>query len=166
MRLADLNALDDEEAVRAFLRCCGSSQWARRMAAARPFASVEAMAVDADAIWQALDRVDWLEAFAAHPEIGAGGVGTAWSDQEQAAVAVAAGQTRRGLAAANRDYRARFGYIFIICASGKTGDEMLARLEARLPNDPEKELRISAEEQRKITQLRLTKLLEQEPDAR
>jgi len=64
VRLADLNALEDDEAVRAFLRCCGSSQWARRMAAARPFASVEAMAVDADATWRALDRVDWLEAFA------------------------------------------------------------------------------------------------------
>jgi OHCU decarboxylase len=181
MRLGDLNALDDDAAARAFLRCCGSPAWARRMADARPFASAEAMAVKADGVWWALGRPDWLEAFAAHPEIGAGAAGSdkvggtvpageagtsAWSDEEQAGVALAAEQTRGRLAGANRDYRVRFGYIFIVCAAGKTADEMLALLEVRLRHDPGEELRIAADEQRKITQLRLAKLLEEEPDTR
>src|SRR5947208_12632040 len=117
VHLEDLNALDEESAVRQFLRCCGSSRWARLMAAARPFASAEAMALVADAAWPALDHEDWLEAFAAHPEIGAGrsdrsggsggsggsrgwdGTGgedpERWSDQEQAGVADAVDATRR-----------------------------------------------------------------------
>lgn len=175
MRLEDLNALDDEAAARAFLRCCGSSRWTRQMVAARPFAGAEAMAGTADAIWSALDPADWLEAFAAHPKIGetsgssapggSGGAGrSGWAQQEQASVAGAADQTRRRLADANRDYEARFGYIFIVCATGKTADEMLDLFERRLRHDAGEELRIAAEEQRKITQLRLRKLLEQEPD--
>ena len=138
------------------------------MAAARPFAGAEAMARTADALWSALEPVDWLEAFAAHPRIGetgAGGAGRAgWAQAEQSGVADAAGQTKRRLANANRDYEARFGYIFIVCATGKTADEMLALLEGRLRHDAGVELGIAAEEQRKITQLRLNKLLEQEPD--
>jgi len=116
VRLADLNALEDDEAVRAFLRCCGSSQWARRMAAARPFASVEAMAVDADATWRALDRVGTgSKRSRRHPEIGAGGVGAAWSDQEQAGVAWRPGRRAAGWRPLTETTRARFGYIFIIC---------------------------------------------------
>ena len=164
MRLAALNALDEAAAAEAFLRCCGSSRWAREMAAVRPFAGVEAMAGTAEARWSALDRADWLEAFAAHPTIGAGKAGEAgkagrWSDEEQAGVADAAEQTKQRLADANRAYEARFGYIFIVCATGKTGSEMLALLEARLRHDAGEELRIAAEEQRKITQLRLRKLI-------
>jgi OHCU decarboxylase len=166
MRLADLNALDDRPAVGAFLRCCGSSRWARVMTDARPFADVAAMTAAAESTWWSLDRADWLEAFAAHPKIGAsGGSGeSGWSDQEQAGVAGAAEQTRRRLAAANRDYEVRFGYIFIVCATGKSADEMLVLLERRLRHDADEELRIAAGEQQKITQLRLRKLLEQEPD--
>ena len=167
MRLVDLNTLDQGAAADALLRCCGSSRWAREMAAVRPFAGVEAMAGTADASWSALDRADWLEAFAAHPTIGAGKAGKAgeagkagrWSDEEQAGVADAAEQTKQRLADANRAYEARFGYIFIVCATGKTGSEMLALLEARLRHDAGEELRIAAEEQRKITQLRLRKLI-------
>jgi OHCU decarboxylase len=168
MRLAELNALDDAAAVREFLRCCGSSRWAREMAAARPFAGLEAMETRADAIWWALEPDDWREAFAAHPKIGAANPGAAgerdWAAQEQSGVAVAAHGTLRRLAAANRDYEARFGYIFIVCATGRTAAEMLALLEARMRHDAGEELRIAAEEQRRITRLRLGKLLEQEPD--
>jgi OHCU decarboxylase len=186
MRLADLNALDDGAAVGAFLRCCGSSRWARQMSAARPFADAAAMAAVADRIDSTLEPADWLEAFAAHPRIGAGGTGPAgaagragkaggagkagrvggvgWSEQEQAGVTLAADETLARLADANRTYEARFGYIFIVCATGKTADEMLALLERRLRHDAGDELRIAAGEQRKITQLRMTKLLEQEPD--
>ena len=171
MQLADLNALDEGAAAGVFLRCCGSSRWAREMAAARPFTGVDALARTADAIWRGLDRADWLEAFAAHPKIGDGGAGQAgrvlsdpalgadWSDAEQAGVADAAEPTRRRLADANRDYEARFGYIFIVCATGKTAGEMLALLEARLRHDAGEELGIAAEEQRQITQLRLRKLI-------
>jgi OHCU decarboxylase len=187
MRLTDLNALDDGAAAGAFLRCCGSSRWARRMTAARPFADAGAMSAAADAIWWALGRADWLEAFAAHPTIGAGSPGgagragkaggagragaaggrggTSWSDEEQAGVADAGDETRRRLAQANREYEARFGYIFIVCATGRTAAEMLALLERRLRHDAGEELGVAAEEQRQITQLRLRKLLEPEPDA-
>jgi OHCU decarboxylase len=167
MKLADLNALDEDAAARAFLRCCGSTRWARQMAAARPFADADAMARTADAVWARLAPADWLEAFAAHPRIGAGGAGRAggpdWAAQEQSGVAGAAHETRRRLAGANRDYEARFGYLFIVCATGKTADEMLALLERRLRHDAGEELRTAAEEQRTITQLRLAKLLEPEP---
>lgn len=168
MRLADLNALDEGTAAAEFLRCCGSTGWARQMAAARPFADAGAMAVAGDGIWSALQPSAWLEAFAAHAKIGAGRAGGAapagWPEQEQAGVAGAAEATLRRLAEANRDYEARFGYIFIVCATGKTAAEMLALLEARLRHDAGEELRIAAEEQRKITRLRLNKLVEHEPD--
>jgi OHCU decarboxylase len=144
------------------------------MAVARPFASADAMAFVADATWLALDREDWLEAFAAHPQIGAGqaaGAGRAgredaarWSADEQAGVADASDATRRRLAEANREYQVRFGYFFIICATGRTAGEMLDRLERRLRNDAAEEIQIAAEEQRKIVRLRLAKLLEREQD--
>jgi OHCU decarboxylase len=183
MRLADLNGLDDGAAVEAFRRCCGSSRWARQMSAARPFADVAALSAAAERIGSTLDREDWLEAFAAHPKIGAGGAGktgqsgrageagragkagASWSEQEQASVALAADETLMRLAEANRAYETRFGYIFIVCATGKTAGEMLTQLEHRLRHDAGDELRIAAEEQRKITRLRLTKLLEQESDS-
>ena len=171
MQLADLNALDDGAAAAEFLRCCGSSRWAQRMAASRPFGDAEKMRAVADAIWSVLHREDWLEAFAAHPKIGDTGAGeaerageAAWAQAEQAGVAGAAEQTRRRLADANRAYEARFGYISIVCAAGKSAGEMLALLEGRLRHDAHEELPIAAEEQRKITQLRLTKLLAIEPD--
>ena len=175
MRLDQLNALDEPAAARVFLRGCGSSRWAQRMATSRPFANVDAMSAHADAIWALLDRQDWLEAFAAHPKIGetrSGGSGGSsgsgasggWAQQEQASVAGAAGRTRQRLAEANRAYEVRFGYMFIVCATGKTADEMLALLERRLRHDAHEELPIAVEEQRQITQLRLKKLLEQELD--
>jgi OHCU decarboxylase len=141
------------------------------MSAARPFADAAAMATAADRIGSTLEAADWLEAFSAHPTIGAGRAGKAgeagraeWSEQEQASVTLAADETLKRLADANHAYETRFGYIFIVCATGKTADEMLALLERRLRHDAGDELWIAAEEQRKITRLRLTKLLEQEPD--
>jgi OHCU decarboxylase len=162
MRLEDLNALDPDSAVRELLQCCGSSRWARQMAAARPFASAGELMASADRYSGSLDRADWLEAFAAHPKIGAGGGDGArdWSAQEQAGVAGAASATLRRFANLNRDYEARFGYIFIVCATGKSAAEMLDLLEGRIGNHPEVEIRIAADEQRKITRLRLTKLLD------
>ena len=155
MRLDELNALDAGAAEREFLRCCGSERWAQRMAGARPFAHEEEMTAAADRIWASLDPADWLDAFASHPRIGER-TRSAWERGEQAGVT---GAARAGLDALNREYEARFGYIFIICAAGKGVDEIVAALERRLRNNPDDELRQAAEEQRQITRLRLSKLL-------
>ncbi len=161
--LQQLNAATREEAFAALLACCGSLSWAQRMAAARPFADVEALLATADRIWQELRPSDWLEAFASHPRIGEHQEATTqsarWSAQEQAGTEQAAQATMTALAEANRAYQERFGYIYIVCATGKTSAEMLALCQQRLSNDYELELQLAAEEQRKITAIRLRKLI-------
>ena len=164
--LLRLNALTRLEAEAELLRCCGSVAWARRMAEARPFTDADAVLEAADRVWWALAPDDWLEAFRAHPRIGErdaatpqGSEARAQSAREQSGVAGAAPEVRAALAEGNRAYEARFGHIFIVCATGKRADEMLALLTARLANDPAAELRVAAEEQRKITRLRLERLL-------
>jgi OHCU decarboxylase len=168
--LERFNALPTGEAEARLSSCCASSEWARRMAAARPFGSFRELADEADRIWRSLSREDWLEAFSAHPKIGnVAGTGPAglhpppkyvvWSREEQGGTRGASPETLANLADANRDYEERFGHIFIVCASGRNAAEMLALAEKRLANDPGTELAIAAEEQRKITRLRLEKLL-------
>ena len=164
--LERLNAHPREEAEAELLKCCGSTNWARRMAARRPFREMAQLLQAADLLWWELGREDWLEAFSRHPRIGQRAAAQAasapterWSEEEQAGTRGAAQDLLAALAKANRAYEARFGYIFIICATGKTSEEMLALLRNRLQNDPVAELRIAAEEQRRITQLRLEKLL-------
>jgi 2-oxo-4-hydroxy-4-carboxy-5-ureidoimidazoline decarboxylase len=155
-----LNALSAEEARAALTRCCGSTRWVSGMLARRPWASAAALYADAEAAWGAVGRDDVLEAFAHHPRIGARAEPTddAWARQEQARVGDADGETRRSLADANERYLRRFGYLFIVCATGKSAAEMLGLLEARLGNAPERELAIAAGEQARITRLRLEKL--------
>ncbi len=136
------------------LRCCGSTRWAGRMAA---FDDTDVFAA-ADRIWWSLEREDWLEAFAAHPKIGESS-NSKWSQQEQARASGASSETLAELRSANRAYAEKFGYIFIVCATGKSAEEMLALLNRRIGNDPETELRIAAGEQLRITYLRLEKLL-------
>jgi allantoinase len=160
-----LNALGEAEAVEELLRCCGSRRWAGRMAALRPFDSEEALLGTADSAWTGLDDADRLEAFAAHPRIGdlqslrAKFATTAsWAAGEQSGVSVADDATLRALAEGNRDYEARFGHIFIVCATGKSAGDMLALLRARLGNDPEAERAVASEEQAKIARIRLRKL--------
>ena len=138
------------------------------MADARPFAGADDLAARADSIWWSLSEEDWLEAFRAHPKIGEQKAAAAqseqarsWSAQEQSGVQDAASETKAALAAGNREYEKRFGFIFIVCATGKTSEEMLRILNTRLQNDSGTELRAAAEEQRKITRLRLEKLLNQ-----
>ncbi len=162
--LERLNALSPEEAEARLLSCCGSAAWARGVAAARPFRSEGDLAEAADRIWRGLSRADWLEAFAAHPRIGprvAAGAGhtAAWSREEQRGTDGASPGTLASLDAVNREYESRFGHVFIVCASGRTADEMLSLARQRLGNEPGTELALAAEEQRKITQLRLEKLL-------
>ncbi len=122
----------------------------------------------ADSIWFSLASADWLEAFAAHPKIGSRKPARLqkkraadWSAGEQAGTNAAAEAVRNELADANRLYEDKFGFIFIVCATGKSADEMLAICRARLGNSIETEMRIAAEEQAKITRIRLDKLLEQ-----
>ncbi|HVZ72951.1 MAG TPA: 2-oxo-4-hydroxy-4-carboxy-5-ureidoimidazoline decarboxylase [Polyangia bacterium] len=159
-----LNALNEADARAALTRCCGAARWVTGMLARRPFSSTSVLHASADEVWAAMKRDDVLEAFAHHPRIGGSATAVAapeaqaWSSQEQARVADAGAETRAALVSANERYFARFGYIFIVCATGKSADEMLALLEARLPNDPERELDVAAAEQAKITHLRLEKL--------
>lgn len=164
-----INDMSEDEAYAALLRCCGSTRWAREMAKKRPFASISSLMQIADATWGALDRTDWLEAFAAHPRIGskkdveAKAASTKqWSTQEQAGASSANEETLHAIAAANAEYENKFGRIYLVCATGKSADELLQICENRLHNDAETELRIAAEEQRKITRLRLEKLLKEE----
>ena len=155
--LAAVNAMAEVEAGAALLACCGSKRWAWRMAEERPFSGEADLFADADRIWSELSKEDWLEAFAAHPRIGARASGQA--ALEQAGARGASAETLAALARANREYEARFGYIFIVCASGRSAEEMLDLCRRRLHNAPAEELKVAAEEQRKITRLRLEKML-------
>jgi OHCU decarboxylase len=154
-----LNGLSEDEATAALRRCCGSGKWARAMAGERPFGTPEQVRAAADRVWRGLAPADWREAFRSHPRIGDRGI-SGKEAQEQAGAHAASADLLEALAAANRAYEDRFGHIFIVCASGKSAGRMLEELEGRLGNDPETEIGVAAEEQRKITQLRLDKLLE------
>ena len=164
--LRAFNALPENLAAAALLACCGSREWAARLARQRPFTEEKELLNMADTIWWDLSREDWLQAFSAHPKIGEKKAAVAqsaqareWSEKEQAGVQAASQAALDALAQANRAYQERFGYIFIVCATGKSTEEMLALLQERLQNDPVWELRIAAEEQRRITRLRLEKFL-------
>jgi len=164
--LAWLNGAPAKEAAGAFARCCGARRWVDGMVAGRPYASRTHLHGHARHVWWHLGDGDWLDAFTHHPRIGADPVAlrakfaaTAdWSSGEQAGMSAADEATIDALAAGNVAYEARFGHIFIVCASGLRADEMLARLEARMPNPAEAELRIAAGEQAKITSLRLERM--------
>jgi 2-oxo-4-hydroxy-4-carboxy-5-ureidoimidazoline decarboxylase len=128
----------------------------------RPFRSHEALLAAARTEWFALSPADWLEAFAQHPKIGdREALHQRFANthqlaaREQSGVAAAPDDVLSALARRNREYEARFGYIFIVCATGKTGREMLRILEDRLGNDPVREIRIAATEQARITEIRL-----------
>lgn len=164
--LARLNALPHDDAVAFFLKACGSRRWARAMAAGRPFSDLPLLGAAAERAADELTRDDWLEAFAHHPRIGdtspAGAKfapTSAMSTREQSGMAGASNETRHAFVTGNREYEARFSHVFLICATGKSADEMLAQLQLRLNNDPQTELRNAIEQQRQITRLRLAKLL-------
>ena len=156
-----VNALDAAAAEAAFLRCCGSTAWARAMAAARPFEDRAALLRIGERLWWALGEADRLEAFAAHPRIGARAAHDRWASGEQASTAAAGDDVLAALAAANEAYAEKLGFIYIVCATGRDAAEMLDDLRARLANDRATEIRTASEEQAKITRLRLAKLLEE-----
>jgi OHCU decarboxylase len=167
MTFEALNALPPDEAQQEFLKCCGSVNWAKAMVQLRQYAaSIGGLVLLGNAMWWVLEPADWLEAFRSHPRIGekkaAQPVSTqskAWSGQEQAGTRDANQETLDLLAQLNREYEKKFGFIYIVCATGKSATEMLANLRERLQNDPETELPIAAAEQAKITELRLKKLV-------
>ncbi len=168
MTLEELNSLPQEEAINNLMICCGSSAWASKMASERPFSSENDLYQKAEIIWKnQLDKTDWLEAFAAHPKIGdleslrkKYGSAKKWAEDEQKGTAEASEKVLKRLADLNQTYEDKFGFIFIVCATGKSAEEMLAILESRLENVPANEILIAAEEQQKITEIRLKKLLD------
>jgi OHCU decarboxylase len=160
------NRLPPEEAEQEILPCCGSISWARGLASRRPLESEQSLITNSDELWNALTTNEWIEAFSKHPRIGerkapadASAQSAVWSAQEQANVAAADQAVHRALAEGNRTYEQRFGRVFIVCATGKSAAMMLEILHRRLANDDTTELHESAEEQRKITNIRLKKWL-------
>ena len=158
MTLEELNRGNAISFEADLLRCCGSKGWVAQLLKRRPFTSERALHESATSVWWALSASDWLEAFAAHPEIGRQSA-TRWSQEEQSGVESEDRDLQVRLACGNRDYQQKFGWIFLVNATGKTGGEMADSLEARLRNEPSDELRITAAEQEQIMNLRLEKLL-------
>ena len=145
----ELDELPSAPAAELLRACCGSARWVDAMVGRRPFHTLDVLLAEAEDAWWSLEPDDWLEAFAHHPRVGEG-------------VAATPQDARGPRGAANREYERRFGHIYIVCATGKSAEEMLAIARTRLANDAEVEVRVAAEEQRKITRLRLEKLLTDE----
>ena len=159
--LERFNGLPEAAAVAELLAVCHSRRWAERVADGRPYADLAALQAAADEVWTGLDPADWLEAFKAHPRIGeSGGRSAEWSRQEQAGVGGAGADLRDRLAAGNAEYERRFGHVFLIAAAGRDAPEILDALQDRLGNDPGTELRVAAGEHRRITRLRIEKLMQ------
>ena len=163
--LAAWNEATEDAALEAMLACCAARRWAQAMVALRPFTSVAILSQKADEVWSAMEEADWMEAFASHPRIGerkaahTRSKSAAWAQQEQASTASAADRVLAQLAEGNALYEQRFAFTYIVCATGKSAEEMLAILERRLTNNRDVELREAAEQQRQIMQIRLGKWL-------
>jgi len=170
--LAAWNARQSEDAATEILACCGSQAWARAMAAGRPYAAEEALFKKADEAWWSLNERDWMQAFACHPRIGeqaAAAAGSekfaAWSIEEQAQAHAADEAVRQSIAEGNRKYEQRFGFTYIVCATGRSAEQMLDILNRRLSNYRGPEIKEAAEQQRQITRLRLGKWLDSNQEA-
>jgi 2-oxo-4-hydroxy-4-carboxy-5-ureidoimidazoline decarboxylase len=166
LTLDELNIATSEDAATEFLKCCGSQRWAQRMVINRPYLSLEDLCLKAADLWWDIPAEDWLEAFSSHPKIGGKKAASAvsqqskaWSGQEQASIQQAAEETLQELAQLNEEYEKKFGYIYIVCATGKSSEEMANILKTRLMNAPDDELIAAATEQAKITELRLRKMI-------
>jgi OHCU decarboxylase len=161
--LSAWNSADADEGITAMLACCGCKRWAVAMVAARPILTIAELSLAADQIWATMEVADWMEAFAHHPRIGersaalASKESLARSSREQASIHSADVRVLAAIAAGNAQYEQIFGFTYIVCATGKSAEEMLAILNRRLRSDRETELRAAAEQQRQITQIRLGK---------
>ncbi|WP_375437983.1 2-oxo-4-hydroxy-4-carboxy-5-ureidoimidazoline decarboxylase [uncultured Hymenobacter sp.] len=166
MTLSELNNLPKPGLAEALSNCCGATAWVEAMTKRFPIADEEKLLTEASTIWHQLAPADWREAFNHHPKIGdinslkeKFASTSAWAAGEQAAVRHTSEAVLQALAAGNTQYEEKFNYIFIVCATGKSAEEMLALLQARLPNEPDQEIQVAMREQAKITEIRLKKLL-------
>lgn len=159
--LAAFNSLPADEAESTLMACCSSRRWARVVAEGRPYSTVDELYEAADSVLSELAERDIDEALAGHPRIGErpGAGHSAWSNQEQAGVAGAAGDVQAAVADANRAYEQRFGHVYLVCATGKNAKELLAILHNRLTNDPAMERRVVRSELGKINRIRLERML-------
>jgi OHCU decarboxylase len=165
MKVNELDAMSSEEAAENLRACCGSARWVTDMVSRRPFHSFDAVSKAADDAWSKCSEKDWLEAFDHHPRIGGeasaatrSSTAKLWASGEQSAVKSASSELLAELAAVNAAYERKFGHIYVVYAAGKDTEEMIDMAKARMTNDVATELQVAAEEQRKITQLRLGKL--------
>ena len=165
MNLAEFNAAAPDVAESALLECCSSAEWARRLAGRRPYPAPSALYAAADAALDGLDDAELRAALAGHPRIGErlGPGHSASSGREQAGVAQAASAPLSALAAGNPDYERRFGHGYLVCADGRSGEELLAVLRERLHNDPAAEWATTRRELGKINRLRLARLIDADP---
>ena len=160
MELRELDEMPRDAAIAWFLSICHSRTWAESMADARPFGDTEKLQDTADKVWLGLGPDDWLEALEGHPRIGeSGGASQEHSQKEQAGMRDASDSVAEAIADGNRRYEERFGHIFLIAAAGRRPEEILGELTRRLHNDPDEEVRVAAEEHRRITHLRLERML-------
>jgi len=166
MTTSELNHLSPDALFEELFKCCGSTKWAEELTNKRPFAGITDLLEKSDEVWSGCSDTDGLEAFTHHPKIGdltslekKFASTKDWAGGEQAGVNSAKNETLADLANGNETYEKNFGYIFIVCATGKTADEMLEMLNQRLKNDAATELKIAMNEQNKITHLRLKKLI-------
>ncbi len=165
MTLHDLNTMDQRQLKELLMQCCGSTGWAKMMLTHFPVDDLVELLECAEEVWFECSEADWQEAFSKHPKIGdmeeleKKYTGRAEAG-EQSGVMTASSQTIEALAEANKEYEKKFGYIFIVCASGKSAEEMLGILQSRLQNTVADEIKIAADEQNKITKLRLERLLQ------
>lgn len=166
MSIEKLNNTDNKILKEEFLKCCGSNSWAEKLVEQRPFSDQEDLFKKSDNIWERMEKDDFLEAFAQHPKIG--DINSLakrfahtkqWAENEQSGVDSAPDKTIEELAEYNKKYEDKYSYIFIVCATGKSAQEMLEILKSRIDNDPQLELKTAANEQNKITKIRLEKLL-------
>lgn len=165
MTIAEFDHLDVEEKKKLLQTCCGSPTWVNNVIAALPAEDLVDLLEIAEEQWYACHEADWREAFSHHPQIGdldalkeKFSTTAQWAAGEQASVQQASEKTLEQLAEGNQVYKERFGYTFIVCATGKSADEMLMLLNQRLYNNPDVEIQMAMEEQLKITKLRLEKL--------
>jgi 2-oxo-4-hydroxy-4-carboxy-5-ureidoimidazoline decarboxylase len=162
--LHDWNQLPESDAFAPIIACCGSQAFANAVVRARPYQDLDSFLTKSDDIWWSLEKSDWLEAFACHPRIGESAAHashqfSAWSSEEQSKARTAAESVLNSIAEKNRQYETRHGFIYIVCASGRSAEELLAILDRRLDNTTEVEIWEAAEQQRQITQIRIRKWL-------
>ncbi len=159
--LERFNRLPKDDVSKALYATFADHRWVTEVAAGRPYADIDALLAATEAAFAELDAAGWLRAFKAHPRIGErGGESPAASENEQSRVRQGSAATLAALADENRRYEERFGFVFLIAAAGKSGDEILEQLRTRMANDRETELAQAAEEHRKITRMRLGRMLE------